>query len=277
MKLSQLEPLDRVPRHVQDTVFTLSGTTMTSSLLYSQTIVVNSIKFLFLVKYTSWELNTVHLNIKSKYLSCSAAVSRSVPSRPPLGQTGRWFRTGGCCTVLPRWSGGPGCPSPSALWTPQSDSLCRPLRSLSWGGSCLWVDHNFYSECHLRADMPQRRGAFILKVKSEPTCLRNVVLLLWRVDRRLGGLTRDAGPELVGELGDEVVIDPILHGAEDDDGPRVVHWNRKWHFHHLYWSCFSDEDAGSDKECGLTFLLDNGFIRQNKLLLSTCRHTEHAQ
>ena len=39
----------------------------------------------------------------------------------------------------------------------------------------------------------------------------------------LFGLTRDTRPKLVGELRDKVVVDPILHGAEDDDGPRVVH------------------------------------------------------
>lgn len=37
------------------------------------------------------------------------------------------------------------------------------------------------------------------------------------------GLTRDAGSELVGELRDQVVVDPVLHGAEDDDGSGVAH------------------------------------------------------
>ena len=34
---------------------------------------------------------------------------------------------------------------------------------------------------------------------------------------RSGGVW-DAGPEPVGKLSHEVVIDPVLHGAEDDDG-----------------------------------------------------------
>lgn len=71
-----------------------------------------------------------------------------------------------------------------------------------------------------------RTTAFILKSKSDPTRCRQkrgALFLKVKSDRCLRGLTRDAGPELVGELGDEVVVDPILHGAEDDDGPRVVH------------------------------------------------------
>lgn len=39
---------------------------------------------------------------------------------------------------------------------------------------------------------------------------------------RKGGLTWDAGAKLVWELGDEVIVDPVLHGSEHDDRPRVV-------------------------------------------------------
>lgn len=69
-----------------------------------------------------------------------------------------------------------------------------------------------------------RTTAFILKSKSDLTrCRQKRGALFLKVDRCLRVLTRDAGPELVGELGDEVVVDPILHGSEDDDGPCVVH------------------------------------------------------
>jgi len=32
----------------------------------------------------------------------------------------------------------------------------------------------------------------------------------------------NAGPKFLGILGDELVIDPVLERAQDDDGPRVV-------------------------------------------------------
>ena len=40
------------------------------------------------------------------------------------------------------------------------------------------------------------------------------------------GPTWDAGSEFVGELGDQVVVDPVFHGAEDDDRTGVVHCGR---------------------------------------------------
>lgn len=41
------------------------------------------------------------------------------------------------------------------------------------------------------------------------------------------GLTWDAGAKLVRELGDEVIVDPVLHGSEHDDRPRVVDCDRE--------------------------------------------------
>lgn len=41
------------------------------------------------------------------------------------------------------------------------------------------------------------------------------------------GLTWDAGAKLVRELGDEVIVDPVLHGSEHDDWPRVVDCDRE--------------------------------------------------
>lgn len=41
------------------------------------------------------------------------------------------------------------------------------------------------------------------------------------------GLTWDAGAKLVRELGDEVIVDPVLHGSEHDDRPRVVDCDRQ--------------------------------------------------
>lgn len=60
------------------------------------------------------------------------------PSPPRASQTGRWSRTDYRCTAPPRWTCDPGCPSPSALWTSQSGSLCRPPRSPSSAEWYLW-------------------------------------------------------------------------------------------------------------------------------------------
>ena len=38
-------------------------------------------------------------------------------------------------------------------------------------------------------------------------------------------LTRDATAKLFGKLWDEVVVDPVLERTEDDDGPRVSHFD----------------------------------------------------
>lgn len=46
---------------------------------------------------------------------------------------------------------------------------------------------------------------------------------------RKGGLTWDAGAKLVWELGDEVIVDPVLHGSEHDDRPRVVDCDGETH------------------------------------------------
>lgn len=43
----------------------------------------------------------------------------------------------------------------------------------------------------------------------------------------LDPLTRNTGAKLVGELGDEVIVDAVLHGAEDNDGSGVVNWDRE--------------------------------------------------
>lgn len=40
-------------------------------------------------------------------------------------------------------------------------------------------------------------------------------------------LTRNTGAKLVRELRNEVVVDAVLHGAEDNDGSRVANWDRK--------------------------------------------------
>lgn len=37
-------------------------------------------------------------------------------------------------------------------------------------------------------------------------------------------LTWDAGAKLVGELGDEVIVDPVFHGSEHNNGPRVINF-----------------------------------------------------
>lgn len=59
------------------------------------------------------------------------------PVRPPVWRSGRWFRTGGCCTVRPRWTGDSECLSPSVPVTTQSGSRVRPSRTRASAASCL--------------------------------------------------------------------------------------------------------------------------------------------
>lgn len=56
--------------------------------------------------------------------------------------------------------------------------------------------------------------------KSQPGFVWNLLCgFIVRVCRQLTGY---AGAKLVRELGDEVVVDAVLHGAQDDHGSCVV-------------------------------------------------------
>lgn len=81
-----------------------------------------------------------------------------LPSPPPPGPTARWSRTGGCCIAPPRWTCGPGCPSPFALWRSRSDSLCRPPRSPASAGSCLRAGSALNIRWHERTTQPLFTG-----------------------------------------------------------------------------------------------------------------------
>lgn len=61
-------------------------------------------------------------------LSLSISLSLSPVQLPPAHSV-HSSHTGGCCTVLPRWTGGSGCPSPSVPVRKQSDSLAHQPRS----------------------------------------------------------------------------------------------------------------------------------------------------
>lgn len=47
------------------------------------------------------------------------------------------------------------------------------------------------------------------------------------ISKREGGLTWDTGSELIGELGQQVVVYPVFHGAQDDDGSGVVNFGEE--------------------------------------------------
>jgi len=58
-----------------------------------------------------------------------------------------------------------------------------------------------------------------------PGCHEVVVALVHLVVPLRSRRVRDAASELVGEFGDEVVVDAVLQRAQDDDGSRVRHLN----------------------------------------------------
>lgn len=75
------------------------------------------------------------------------------PAQPPRGHSGRWCRTGGCCTGPPRWTDGSECLSPSVPVTTQSDSPGHPPHIPVWAAWCLWEEENKY-----KLNIKKKRG-----------------------------------------------------------------------------------------------------------------------
>lgn len=79
-------------------------------------------------------------------------------------------------------------------------------------------------------------------------------------------LTGNTGSELVGELGEKVIVGSVLGGPKDDDGASIVNWGQKassgGRLGRVRQGCSRDR-AGAQQGPGLTFHLSHCLIAQN--------------
>lgn len=92
------------------------------------------------------------------------------------------------------------------------------------------------SSIHLKIGIPQTsrtlhpnsqkvhkaKSDFWLMFRRLLSCLWAICIWVWQQSWRI--LTRDTRAKLVWELRQQVIIHSVLHRAQNNDRPRVVHW-----------------------------------------------------